>query len=107
MQRVDYRAGRQEQARLEEGVCNNVKYRDRKRTGPHGGEHETKLADRRIGQYPLEIPLQATRGRADERRDNPYYGDDREPPRRQSEQEAKSRDQIDTRGDHGGGVNQR
>ena len=113
--RVHHVAGRQEEERLEKGVREHVKNGrgDRRggeclpgRRAPQGQEHVAELADRRIGQHPLEIVLRERDQRCQEGRDAADRRDGRLRFRHQDEQRRAAGDQIDAGRHHRGRVNQ-
>jgi hypothetical protein len=54
---VDDTAGTEEEQRLEEGVGNQMEERRAISANTQGGNHKAKLADGRIGQHTLDVPL--------------------------------------------------
>ena len=75
---VHDRTGRQEQRGLEEAVAEQVDDADRvdARAEADGQEHVADLADRRVGQHPLQVVLPAAGDAAVEQRDRADDRDD-------------------------------
>ena len=108
---MNHRASTQEQQRLEERVRDEVERASSVRADAERGDHEAELRDRREREHALDVVLRDAdrrgkkRGeRADERDDRhhgsaDFGGDD--------EERERARDQVDARGDHRRGVNQR
>ena len=106
--RVHDRAGRQEQRGLEEAVADQVHDADRVHAGAEadGQEHVADLADRRVGEHPLEVVLAAAADAAVEQgdgADDDHSGAGR---LRDVEDGCRAGDQVDAGGDHRRGVDE-
>ncbi len=107
MHAVNYRAGAEEQLRLEERVRHHVK--DRRDEGAHatGQKHVTELRNGRVGKHLLDVVLrEADRGREQSGR----CADDRDDEHRGrcvSEDRRTTHDHVDAGRDHRGRVDQR
>ena len=105
---VHHRACAEEQAGLEEAVGQQVHDRDRVAGGPEARceHHVADLAHRGRGEGLLDVVLGATDDRAEQQRDRADDDDAQLRARREVEHRPGPHDQVDTRGDHGRGVDQ-
>jgi hypothetical protein len=105
--RVNDAAGAEEEAGLEEGVREDVEEAVGERARPDAEEHVAELADGRVGQHLLQIVLHEPDGGGEERRQRADRGDGGHHGGREHEDEVEAADEVDARGDHGGGVDER
>ena len=105
--RADDRAGRHEEERLEEGVGHEVEDPRRVRADRDGHDHVADLAHRRVGDDPLQVGDDQRDRRGDDQRRQAAERRDVGGGRRQLEEGVHAGDQIDARGDHRRGVDQR
>jgi hypothetical protein len=84
-----------------------VEHARHRRQRPDADEHEPELADRRVGEDPLQVKLpQRDRGR-EQRRERADGGDGPHGGFVGDEQRAAAHDHVHARRHHGGGVDQR
>ena len=104
---VDHAARAEEQQRLEERMGHEVEHPGRVRAGADADEHVTELGHGGIREHALDVPLLEGDGGGEQRRERADPRDHGTAERRQREQHPTTGHQIDARGDHGGGVDQR
>ena len=108
--RVDHRAGGEEQQRLEEGVGEEVEQTGGVGAGTHRHHHVAELRQRRVGEHLLDVV--GYQGYQTGEEQGQRADDDDDPahivgePGRVVERE-EATEQVDTGGDHGGGVHER
>ena len=106
MDGVDHASRAEEQQRLEEGVGDEVEHAGRIRAGADPDEHVAELGYRGVREHPFDVPLlERDRGR-EQRGERADPGDDGAAERREREQHATPRHQINARRHHGGRVDQ-
>ncbi len=106
-QRVNHRARRHEEQRLEVGVGGQVEDAAGEAARGLAHKHVAKLAHRRIGQHALDIGLHAGDGRGEERGRPADDADDRQRSWGRAEDDRAARHQIDARRHHRRRVDQR
>ncbi len=106
LDRVDDRAGAQEEQCLEEGVREEVEHARRHAARAERQEHVAELADRREGQDALDVVVDQAHRRREDRREAADDRDDRQRQGHRLEQRERARHQVDARGDHGRGMDQ-
>ena len=72
---LNHRSRRQEQQGLEEGVRQQVKHPGHVGADAYGRDHETQLADRGIGQDPLDVELRHRNARCEQGGSRSHQGD--------------------------------
>ena len=103
---VDDAAGAEKEQALEEGVRHDVEQAGGERAHPAAEEHVAQLADRGIGQHPLDVGLHQGDAGSEQRRDRPDARHHVHRDRRQQVQRLAAHHHVDARRDHGGSVNQ-
>ncbi len=106
-ERVDHDARGHEQQRLEERVGHEVE--DAGGVGADADRHDhiADLAHRRVREHALDVELDAADGRREQRGDAADDRDDLRRRRRVVVDGMRARDEIDARGHHGRGVDER
>ena len=105
--RRDHRAGRHEHQRLEEGVGHQMEEPRAVGGDRDADDHVADLADRRVGDDPLQVGDDQRDRSREQERERADRGRDVGGGRRQLEQRVRARDQVDAGGHHRGGVDQR
>ncbi len=103
----DHRTGRQEQQRFKERVRHQVENRRIPCLHAQRREHVTNLAHRRVGEYAFDIRLHQRGETGHQQRHRTNNTHQMQHIRRQQEQTMGTGNQVDARGHHGGGVDQR
>ena len=98
--------GAEEEQRLEEGVGEQVEHPGDVAGGAHRHEHVAQLADRRVGEHPLDVALSDGDGGGEQGSGGADDGDHRRRHRGQLEQRPGAGHQVDAGGDHGGGMDE-
>ncbi len=106
VQAVNYRARAQEQQRLEERVRHQVEDAGGKRAHADAQKHVAELRDGGVREDFLDIDLRQTDGGGEERSGQADDGDRVHADGSVQEQGRRARDHVDTRRDHGGGVDE-
>ncbi len=104
---LDHRSRRQEEQGLEECMRHQVEHPGHVGPQPNRGDHESKLADRRVRQHTLDVELRHRDARREQRRCRANDGNQVRRERRQFEKHMIAGDHVNAGGDHGGSVNQR
>ena len=104
---VHHRAGAEEHQGLVERVGDEHEHRARVEAHARGHEHEPELADRGVRENPLDVVLGEGAGRGEQRRDEPHDQHHGERDARRLEEWRAPDDQVDARGHHRRGVDQR
>src|SRR2546421_7668452 len=103
---MDDAARSEEEQGLEEGVGHQVEDARGERANSAGQEHVAELADSGIGEHALDVGLYQTDGSGEERSGAADDGDDQHGGGGVDEKNVRASDDVNARGDHGGGVNQ-
>jgi hypothetical protein len=104
---VDDGAGPEEQARLEEGVRQDVEHPRDVRPHAAGQEHVPELGNRGVRQDLLDVVLSDRDDRREDRGDSPDDRDDVHGVGSQPEQDVAARHHVHAGRDHGGCVDER
>ncbi len=102
--RVDHRTGAEEQEGLEHGVGGQVEHGVGRVARSEGHYHVAELTEGRKREHAFDVGLDQRDGRSDEGRDRPHVQDDHH--RVGAKQRSQARNHVDTRGNHGGGMDQ-
>jgi hypothetical protein len=103
---VDDGAGGEEEQRFEEGMGDEVEDACGVRRDSAGEEHVAELRDGGVGEDALDVGLDDSDGRREERRSDADEGDGTQREGRAVEDDVGARDHVHARGDHGGGVDE-
>ena len=106
-ERVDDRAGAEEEAGLEERVREDVEHAADECADAAGEEHVAELRDRRVREDLLDVVLRQADRRREERREAADDRDDDHRVGREPEEHVAARDHVDARRDHRRRVDQR
>ena len=104
---MDDRAGRQKQQGFEERMGHQMENRGRVGADAGAEEHIAELADRRIGEHPLDVVLHEADRRGKERRGAADHADDTQGDGGEIENEMVAHDHVDAGRDHRGGMDER
>ncbi len=104
---VDDHAGAEEEERLEGAVGQEVEHGGAAVTDGQGADHVAELADRRVGEHPLDVVLGDGGQAGADHRDGRHHGHDHQRGLGGREDGQEAGDEVDTGGDHGRGVDQR